>query len=291
MRITTLLLLCILLVAALSSSAAADIVTVQPGEVLRLTFTAPFPTNCVNPISFPGIPPAPCDALVIMQDSANRVSPVGVLVTGSLFDGPDLLGTQTTTGCDERGPNGACNGFLFKFPVDPSGIPNGILDLTFSAPVQVDLSAPPFFLTGIVSLSPQGSSGLAGVFIRILSATVIVPSFPLPVEVDIKPNSFPNSMNPKSKGVFPVAILSTSIFDATTIDPLSVQFGPDGTIEAHGKGHIEDVDGDGNDDLVLHFRTQETGIACGDTSASLTGETFDGQQIQGSDSIQTVGCK
>lgn len=291
MRITTLLLLCNFLVAALSSSAAADIVTVQPGEVLRLTFTAPFPANCVDPTRFPGIPPAPCNALLITQDSTNLVSPVGVLVTGSLFDGLNLLGTQTTTGCDERGPNGACNGFLFKFPVDTSGVPNGILDLTFSAPVQVDLSAPPLFLIGIVSFSPQGSSGLAGVFIQILSATVIIPSFPLSVEVDIKPSSFPNSINPKSKGVIPVAILSTNTFDATTIDPLSVQFGPDGAMEAHGMGHIEDVDDDGHDDLVLHFRTQETGIACGDTSASLTGETFDGRHIQGADSIQTVGCK
>ncbi len=288
MRITTLLLLCILLVAALSSSAAADIVTVQPGEVLRLTFTAPFPPNCINPISFPGRPPAPCNALEVDQDSANRVTPVGVLVTGNLFDGTNLLGTQTSNGCTERGPNGQCNGFLFLFPVDAAGIVNGILDLTFSAPVVVDLRATRFLLTGVV-VEAQGRS--AGVFPPILSATVIVSSFPLPVEVDIKPGSFPNSIDPKSKGVIPVAILTTSTFDATTIDPLSVRFGPDGATEAHGKGHIEDVDGDGNDDLVLHFRTQETGIACGDTSTSLTGKTFDGQQIQGSDSIQTVGCK
>jgi hypothetical protein len=42
---------------------------------------------------------------------------------------------------------------------------------------------------------------------------------------------------------------------------------------------------------VLHFRTQETGIACGDTSVSLTGETFNGDLIQGADSIKTVGCQ
>jgi hypothetical protein len=54
---------------------------------------------------------------------------------------------------------------------------------------------------------------------------------------------------------------------------------------------IEDVDGDGDDDLVLHFKTQETGIVRGDTSASLTGKIFGGQASEGSDSLRTVGCQ
>jgi len=88
-----------------------------------------------------------------------------------------------------------------------------------------------------------------------------------------------------------VAILTTETFDATTVDPLSVRFGPKEAREAHGKGHIEDVNGDGDVDLVLHFHIQETGIRCGDTLASLTGETFAGQAIEGFDSIKTVGCR
>ena len=111
------------------------------------------------------------------------------------------------------------------------------------------------------------------------------------VSIDIKPGSDPNSINLKSKGVIPVAILTTDTFDATTVDPLSVEFGPNGAMEAHGQGHIEDVNGDDDLDLVLHFSTQETGIVCGDTSAFLTGETFNGQLIEGSDLINTVGCK
>lgn len=110
------------------------------------------------------------------------------------------------------------------------------------------------------------------------------------VSIDIKPGSFPNSINPRSQGVIPVAIL-TDTFDATTVDPLSVKFGRDGATESHGRSHIEDVDSDGDLDLILHFRTQDTGIQCGNTSASLTGETFNGAAIKGSDSIRTVGCK
>lgn len=44
-------------------------------------------------------------------------------------------------------------------------------------------------------------------------------------------------------------------------------------------------------DLVTHFRNRDAGILCGDESATLTGETLEGQPFEGSDAIQTVGCR
>jgi hypothetical protein len=111
------------------------------------------------------------------------------------------------------------------------------------------------------------------------------------VSLDIKPGSAANPSNPKSNGVIPVAIVTTNSFDATTVDPMTVRFGPKGAKEAHNTGHIEDVNHDGDSDLVLHFKARATGIKCGDTSASLTGATFDGDLIEGTDIIRTVGCK
>jgi hypothetical protein len=102
--------------------------------------------------------------------------------------------------------------------------------------------------------------------------------------VDIKPGSEPNSINLKSKGVIPVAILSSPDFDATFVDPVTVVFAGASPL----RWAVEDVDGDGFLDLVLHYRTQETDIVPGDIEACVTGHLFDGVPIQGCDSVGTV---
>lgn len=106
------------------------------------------------------------------------------------------------------------------------------------------------------------------------------------VDTDIKPGSDPNSINLKSKGLIPVAILTTESFDATTVDPPTVEFGPNG--EAPLRWAVEDVDDDGDLDLILHFKTQATGIAAGDTEATLTGALIGGAPFTGTDSVRTV---
>lgn len=122
-----------------------------------------------------------------------------------------------------------------------------------------------------------------------LDYTIVKYFLAIEVTVDVKPGSFPNSINPDSNGVIPVAILSTNDFDATTVDSSSVKFGPNRATAGHD--NIEDVNGDGFMDMVLHFATEESGIQEGETSASLTGKTLDGKNITGSDSIAIVGKK
>ena len=124
----------------------------------------------------------------------------------------------------------------------------------------------------------------------IISVSAVSAANGVDILVDIKPNTLPNSINPKSRGVIPVAILTTGTFDAATVDPNTVRFGVTGIEADPVHFALDDVDGDGDIDLILHFNNQAAGIVCGDTSASITGETFAGQEIHGTDSIKTVGC-
>ncbi len=104
------------------------------------------------------------------------------------------------------------------------------------------------------------------------------------VDIDIKPGSDPNSINSKSMGLVPVAILSSDGFDATDVDVTTVTFGPGQAVPVHS-GHLEDVNGDGLIDMVVHFVQKETGLFPGDTEAALNGATNDGLEFCGMDAV------
>ncbi len=113
----------------------------------------------------------------------------------------------------------------------------------------------------------------------------------LTVDVDIKPGDFPNVINPGSKGVIPVAILTTDSFDATLVNAAVVTFGATGEEALALKASMADVNMDGRPDMLLHFRTEQAGIKCGDALLKLMGYTQNGQPFSGTDSIRTVSCK
>jgi hypothetical protein len=112
---------------------------------------------------------------------------------------------------------------------------------------------------------------------------------PFPVELDIKPGSDLNAINPNSHGVIRVAILGSDQFDVADIDLATLALGPDRAPPAHSvAGQPLDVNADGFEDLLAHFRVAEAGIESGDMETCLSGETLDGQSIEGCDAIHTV---
>jgi hypothetical protein len=76
------------------------------------------------------------------------------------------------------------------------------------------------------------------------------------VAIDIKPDTTINSINLANGGVIPVTIFGSATFDVTQVDVTSVVFAG-----AHAAQFtLEDVNGDGFQDLSLQFRTQDTNL-------------------------------
>jgi len=131
---------------------------------------------------------------------------------------------------------------------------------------------------------------LASTFMLIATMTLALLASPVAANdlVELEIIIEPNAINPQANGVIPMLLVGDTDFDVTDIDVTTLQFGPAGAAPVHrAGGHYEDVDGDGLLDIVSHFATQETGIARGDVSACVIGETFDGRVFEGCDAIST----
>lgn len=116
-----------------------------------------------------------------------------------------------------------------------------------------------------------------------------------PVIVDVKPGDDENTINTRSRGAVRVAVLTTRTaagdvadFDALTVDAASVAFGPGGATAIQSRGDAEDVDADGDLDIVFRFDVVDADLPEDATEACLTGEAA-GRPISGCDSVRLVG--
>jgi len=145
--------------------------------------------------------------------------------------------------------------------------------------LRTDISADGLTIVG----SGRNPSGDVEAWIAVLAEPTIT------VEIDIKPGSDRNPINPMSLGLIPVAILDSDAFDVGDVDVTTLAFGPAEAAPAHEKGgHLEHVNDDGFTDMLSHYRRIETGIVVGDTEACVTGETLDGIPFEGCDSVQVL---
>ncbi len=209
------------------------------------------------------------------------------------------------------------------FKITPSGVVSEIIDATGDGAgnvlggtvgIFVD-SAGNVYVTGAFSnnafkIPPSGDCNGNGIPDGCESVSVFV---------DIKPGSCPNSFNPDSNGVLPIAILGTANFDASMIDVGSVLLsradgvggqvaphegppGPQSTFEDVAtpfEGETcdcHDLGGDGIVDLSLKFKTDDVVdvLELDELPAGalvelvVSGSLLDGTPISGSDCIRLV---
>jgi hypothetical protein len=132
------------------------------------------------------------------------------------------------------------------------------------------------------------------------------PPSPVSVNVDIKPGSYPNSINLCSQGVVTVAILGSAVFDVSTVNLDRLTFGS-ATPRMVGKANKSscnyvDVSGDFSAtmkglpdrfvDLVCQYNTFDLGDVGSLQSVSVQGYLLNGFSFKGSDTINIVkdGC-
>jgi hypothetical protein len=167
-------------------------------------------------------------------------------------------------------------------------VENGEIDSsgTFFTP---DTLWPPCLLTGTYG----GEAGDIDLLFYVYSLDVRIYLAPPESEVipgmiiDIKPGDDQNNINLKSKGVVPVAVLTTDDFDVATVDPATVEFS--GAAPVRWK--LEDVDDDGDDDMMFHFRTQDLNLDQDSTEATLTAQLFTQVIVSGTDGVRIVPLK
>ena len=82
-----------------------------------------------------------------------------------------------------------------------------------------------------------------------------------------------------------MAILGNATFDVRNINPNTVLFANAQPL----RWAFEDVDDDGDIDILLHFRVQEVDMQVGDKEAILHAELWDEYEIVGADAVKAIG--
>jgi hypothetical protein len=115
------------------------------------------------------------------------------------------------------------------------------------------------------------------------------------INIDVKPGNDNDwaPINPKSHGKIPVAILSSSSFDAMALNVSSLTFGATGDEDSlsHCNKSGKDVNGDGMLDMLCHFNNQDAGFSSESLEAIVRGRSAKGDVFEGRGFLKVVPGK
>src|SRR5262249_33764706 len=109
----------------------------------------------------------------------------------------------------------------------------------------------------------------------------------IPVAIDVMPGEPVKRIELGNRGTLTVAVLSSKGFDATALDPASLNLAGAPATRRTGGGlaSFEDVNGDGLADLVIEVPKARLKLDPGATVAVLKGLAPDGRLVTGSDTV------
>jgi hypothetical protein len=250
------------------------------------------------------------DSLHNIQADSTNAGNIGTIVIGGEDAGYGHVGRDAGIGDSDCW---GCHGFSPSPSPDP-GPPPGDHDLYFVSGTEAgcrachdsdipdrhhvlyDTTIP--FLTNV----PYGAPGESyyclschGTDLMVQRDCLVCHEAPevIGVTLDIKPGSYPNPINRKSRGVIPVAILGSGEYDVTDIDISTlVLSGTVSPLRWSFQGGLE-----GYDDLALKFSAADLRAALGDLEPGMmyevciNGTFMNGTPFLGCDSVVVVPGK
>jgi len=226
---------------------------------------------------------------------------VGILIIGSL----SFVGQNSAyAGVDQTAPDLICPGDIIISQLDPTD-PGFTGVATATDDSELDPITFSDSVSGVNPVIIQRTWVAVDIWGNSASCVQIITIEPLEVDIDVKPKSCPNPINPNSNGVLPIAILGTDSFDVTQVDVDSVTLEGVSPIRHSIKdvatplqvptvpepNSCTDEGPDGFDDLTLKFNMQEVVAALGPIfrgdiiTVELEGQLLDGTPIEGYDII------
>jgi hypothetical protein len=242
-----------------------------------------------------GLPGIPTGVQLKVLRPVPNTHTVQVVAAGAVHDPRPAL--QSLPGYPFFNPADAVLQFADSLPLAPgdiigltqyadSAVGGYFAHLVNSSPANTRLVLRNVAAGGVIDLDDAFTGTLSG-----LTLALQVDASPL-VSIDIKPGSFPNSINLGSAGTVPVAILSSATFNALTVLPETISLSG-ARVKLMGRGDRylcagEDVNGDNRTDLVCHVLTAQFLIETGDSVAVLEAQTSTGLVVRGEDTIRIV---